>query len=95
MIICKTCGATARTFNTTCNAPLNVVCDGFNYIDAERIKITDRLLEYYRTPDEINDWLELPHPQLPDEMSAADAIIAGMFKEVNQIIDRLDSSAYL
>ncbi|MEM6934572.1 MAG: antitoxin Xre/MbcA/ParS toxin-binding domain-containing protein [Pseudomonadota bacterium] len=55
--------------------------------------IVERLSAYY-TPEEIDDWLNKPHPQLGGE--TAQAVIARGEKQlVHQIIDRLDADGYL
>lgn len=52
-----------------------------------------RLHEYY-TPDEVRTWLHAPHPQLAGER-AIDLLHQNRLVEVLQVIDRLDSGAFL
>ena len=55
--------------------------------------IVGRLREYYKS-DEIRMWLYARHPQLGGER-AIDIINEGRSEEVLQILDRLDSGAYI
>lgn len=55
--------------------------------------IVDRLGDYYSAED-IRVWLYAPHPQL-DGRRAIDVIHEGGLVEVLEILDRLDTAAYL
>lgn len=52
-----------------------------------------RLYEFYST-EEVDAWLEEPHPQL-DGVPAIEAIRRGRAEDVHQIIDGLEALPYL
>ncbi|MEL6239438.1 MAG: hypothetical protein AAFQ90_12720 [Pseudomonadota bacterium] len=55
--------------------------------------IVERLLKYY-TLDQVDEWLDAPHPQLGGE-SATALIMKGQKDQVHAVIDRLDADAYI
>jgi len=47
-VICKQCGATYKTMNDLCSAPLDVRCPGFNRIDEVQMPIEDEVFGFNR-----------------------------------------------
>ena len=58
------------------------------------LAIERRLACHYELDHEREEWWARPHPQL-DRRSALDVVAAGDFGAVEQVVDRLEASAYI
>jgi len=60
---------------------------------AREARVKTRLLAFY-TPEEADQWIALPHPQL-DGLTASEAIREGRYSDVIAIINRLETGAFV